>query len=124
MFLLCAVVLAGACDMQTECVSIELQTRFRVADNDRGMIDTKKEFVFRLPLLIALAFRKLQYFEPVLIGIAKVKRLDAARVFVPVRQALWTSRSVFDFILSQQCISFVHVTGDDRDMLKPAIVAA
>src|SRR5262245_25261112 len=102
MFLLGAVILARAGDVETERVSIELQTRFRVADNDGSMIDSKKQFVFLLPLLIAFAFGKLQYFEPVLVRIAKVESLDATRVLVPVRQTLWTSRSMFDFVLTQQ----------------------
>src|ERR1044071_4029782 len=102
MFLLCAVVFARAGDVQTECVSIKLQTRLGIADDYRGMIDAKKQFVFLLPLLIAFTFRKLQNLEPVLVRVSKVKCFDAARILVPVRQALWTSRGVFDFVLSQQ----------------------
>src|SRR5215510_13683960 len=101
MFLLGAVVLAGAGDVQTECVSIKLQTRFGIADKDRGMIDTEKQLVLPLPLLSTLAFRELENFEPVLVRIAKVKSLDAARVLVPIRQTLWTSGSMFDFVLTQ-----------------------
>src|SRR6185369_5628267 len=99
MFLLCAVVLARAGDAQAECVAIKLQTRLGVADDDRGVIDAKKQFVFLLPLLLAFAFRELQNLEPVLVRVSKVKRFDAARVLVPVRQALWASRGVFDFVL-------------------------
>src|SRR6185437_2932282 len=120
MFLLGTVVLARARDMQTECVSIELQTRFSVSDDDRRVVDTEKQFIFHLPLLIALAFRKLQNLEPVLVRIAEVKRFDAPRILVPVRQTLWTSRSVLDFVLTQQCVRLVHVARDDRNVLKPA----
>jgi len=88
------------------------------------MIDAKKQFVFLLPLLIAFAFRELQDLEPMLVRIAEVERLDAAGVLVPVGQTLWSGRSVFDFVLSQQCVSFVHVAGNDCNVLEPAIVAA
>src|ERR1041384_6127371 len=118
MFLLGAVVLARTRDVQAECVSIKLQTRFGVADDDCRMIDTQKQFVFLLPLLIAFAFRELKDLEPVLIGIAKVKSPDAAGIPVPIRQTLWPSGGVFDFVLTQQRVSFVHVAGDDCNVLK------
>src|ERR1051325_1110928 len=124
MFLLRAVVLTGPRDVQTECISIKLQARLGIADDDCGMIDSQKQLVLVLPLLIALAFRKLQNLEPVLIRIAKVESLDAAGVLVPVRQTLWTGRSVFDLVLAQQCVSLIHVAGDDGNVLKPAIVTA
>src|ERR1700752_2788024 len=124
MFLLSAVVLTRARDVQTQCISIELETRFSVGDDDRRVIDSQKQPVFLLPLLITFAGRELQNLEPVLVRIAEVKSLDAAGVLVPVRQKLWTSRSMFDLVLTQQRVSFVHVAGDDRDMLEPAIVAA
>src|ERR1043166_9832641 len=96
MFLFGAVVLARAGDVQPECVAIKLQTRFRITDDDRGVIDTEKQFVLALPLLIALAFRKLQDLEPVLVRIAKVECLNAAGVLVPIRQSLWASRRMFE----------------------------
>src|SRR5690348_6545936 len=105
MFLLCAVVLAHARNAQTERIAIKLQTRFGVANNDCRMIDTKKQFVFLLPLLIALALGKLQNLEPVLVRIAEVKSLDATGILVPIRQTLWTSGSMFDFVLTQQRVS-------------------
>src|SRR5215510_9351301 len=109
MFLLCAVVFARAGDVQTECVAIKLQTRLSIADNNRGMIDTKKKLVFLLPLLITLTLRKLQDLEPMLVRIAKVESFDAARVLVPIRQTLWTSGSMLHFVLAQQSISLIHV---------------
>src|SRR5262245_1306745 len=102
MFLLRAVVLAGARYVQAERVSIKLQARLGIANHDCGMIDTKKQFVFLLPFLIALAFRELQNLEPVLVGIAKVKSLDTTGILVPIGQPLWTSRGMFDFVLTQQ----------------------
>src|SRR5689334_9227712 len=105
MFLLCAVVLARPGDVQTECVAIKLQTRFCITDHDRRVIDAKKQFVFLLPFLIALAFRELQNLEPVLVWVSKIKRFDAACVLIPIRQTLWTSRGMLDFVLSQQSVS-------------------
>src|SRR6185437_14402934 len=124
MLLLRAVVLTRARDVQSECVSIKLQARFRVTDDDRSVIDAEKQLVFLLPLRITFAGRELKNLEPMLVRIAKVKRLDAAGIFVPIGQSLWTSRSVFDFVRAQHCVSFVHVTRDDCNMLKPSIVAA
>src|SRR6185369_4483947 len=124
MLLFCAVVLARTCDMEAERVSIELQTRFRIANDDCGVIDTKKQPVFLLPLLIALALGELQNLEPVFVWIAKVECLDAAGVLVPIGQTLWTTRRMFDFVLTQQRVSLVHVARNDGDMLKPTIVAA
>src|SRR5689334_17748121 len=124
MFLLGAVILTRAGDAQAECVAIKLQARFGIAHDNRSVVDTEKQFVFLLPLLIALACGKLQNLEPVLVRIAKVESLDAARILVPIRRPLWTSRSMFDFVLAQQSVSFVHVAGDDGDVLKPMIVAA
>src|ERR1041385_2366940 len=111
MFLLGAVVLAAACYAETKCVAIKLQTRFGVTNDNCRMIDSKKQFVFILPLLIALTFGKLKNLEPVLVRIAEVKRFDAARILVPVGQTLWTSRSMFYFVLTQQCVRLVHVAG-------------
>src|ERR1043166_3283691 len=88
------------------------------------MIDAQKKTVFLLPLLIALAFRKLKNLEPVLVGIAEVKSFDATGVLVPIRQPLWTGGSMFDFVLAQPGVGPVHVAGDDGNVLKPAIVAA
>src|SRR4029079_1578566 len=97
MFLLCAVILAHARDAQAQCVSIKLQTCLSITDYDRRVINTQKQLVFTLPLLITFAGRELKNLEPVLVRITKVERLDATCVFVPIRETLWTSRSMFDF---------------------------
>src|SRR5688500_7663511 len=124
MFLLCAVVLAGACDAQTERISIELQTRLCVSHHHGGVIDSQKQLVFPLPFLITFVRWKLQDFKPVLIGITKVKSFDTTSVLVPVGQTLWTSESMFDFVFTQQRVSLVHVARNDCNMLKPTIIAA
>src|ERR1044072_899256 len=111
MFLLGAVVLTAARDVQTQSIAIKLQTRFSVAHNYCRVIDSQKQPVLLLPLPITFTRRELQNLQPVLVRIPEVKSLDAARVLVPVGQTLWTSRRVFDFVLSQQRISFIHVAG-------------
>src|SRR5687768_6110402 len=123
MFLLCAVVLAGACDAQTERISIELQTRLCVSHHNGGVIDSQKQLVFPLPFLITFVRWKLQDLEPVLVRVTKVKSFDTTGVLVPVGQTLWTSGSMFDFVFTQQSVSLVHVTCDDCNMLKPTIIA-
>ena len=90
MFLLSAVVFAGARDPQAKKVAIEFQTGFSITDYDRSMIDPQKQFVGSMPFRIALALGKLKDFEPVFVRIAKVKSFDAAGVLVPIRQTLRT----------------------------------
>src|SRR6266496_686823 len=102
MFLLSAVILARTCDMQTQHVAIKLQTRFGIADHNRGMVNAEKQTILSLPFRITLPFGKLQDFQPVFIRIAKVESFDTARILVPVRQALRSSRSMLNFVLSQQ----------------------
>src|SRR5207249_2871778 len=60
----------------------------------------------------------------VTVWVFEVEGLDAAGVGVPVRQTLGTGGSVLDLVLAQPLIGTVHVTNDNRDMLKPAIIAA
>src|ERR1043165_2971806 len=104
MFLLGAIVFTRARNVQPERVAIKLQARVGIADDDGGVIDSQKQLVLLLPLPVALTFRELQNLEPVRVGIAKVKGLDAACVLVPVGQTLWTRRSVFDLIHAQQSV--------------------
>src|SRR6185436_13866303 len=99
MLLFCSVVFARAGDAQAKRVSIELQTCFCITNDDRGVIDSQKQSVFLLPLLITLAFRELQNLKPVFVRIAEVESLNAGRVLIPIRQTLWTRRSMFDLVL-------------------------
>ncbi len=124
MFLFGSVILARARDRQPEYIAIKLQTRFRVSDDDRRVIDTEKQSILSLPLRVALVCGKLQDLQPVFVRIAKVECLDAACVFVPIGKTLRASGSVFDLILAQQRVRFIHIAGDDRDVLEPAIVTA
>src|SRR5215213_4132779 len=101
MFLLCAIVLTGTCDVKAQGISIKSQTRLCVSHNDSRVIDPEKQLVLPLPLPITFARRKLKNLEPVFVRIAKVKSLDTTRVLVPIGQTLWTSGSMFDFVLTQ-----------------------
>ena len=56
--------------------------------------------------------------------VAKVKRFDPGRPLVPLRKSLRGSGDVLDLVLPQVLVSLVHISHDDRDVLKPAIVAA
>src|SRR5574341_252323 len=58
------------------------------------------------------------------IGIAEVKRANAGRGFVPIRNALRAGGSVLHFKFAQALISLVHVAYDNRNVLKPSVVAA
>src|SRR5437867_13153164 len=56
--------------------------------------------------------------------VAEVERLDAARVLIPRRQGLRCGRDMLYLRLAQSCVSFVHVAHDDRDVLEPMVEAA
>jgi hypothetical protein len=89
------------------------------------MIDAEKQGIARrLPLRVALARRKVKYLEAVAVRIAKIKRGDAARVGIPLRQDLGPRRGELDVLTAQAVEGLVHVADDDGDMLEPCIVAA
>src|SRR5882672_9414820 len=88
------------------------------------MINAEKQSIVSLPFRIAFTFRKLKNLKPVRVRIAKIESFDAARVLVPVRQPLRTSRGMLDFVLAQQAVRLLHVAGDDCNVLEPAIVTA
>src|SRR5713226_6547755 len=77
-----------------------------------------------MPLGIALTIRELQNLHGVFIGVFEVESLDATRVFVPIRQPLRSRGGVLDFVLPQNRIGAVHIADDDRNMLKPDVIAS
>src|SRR5713226_2581950 len=77
-----------------------------------------------MPLGIAFTVGELQNLHGMFIGVFEVESSDAARVVVPIRQPLRTGGGVLDFILSQHRVGAVHVADDDRDVLKPDVVAS
>src|SRR5689334_22288753 len=75
-----------------------------------------------MPFGASLVWRERQNLQEVAVRIAKIKRLDPAGILVPVGQTLWAGRGVLDLVRSQMLIGALHITGDDRVVLEPAIV--
>src|SRR5206468_4706304 len=122
--LLRPVVLALACHSEAERVPVAAEALRRVADDDRRVVDAEEEAIARLvPLQIPLAPREPQDLERVAVRILEVERADPARIRVPVWQALRRWRSVLDAMLVKRRICAIHVAHDDRDVLKPPVVA-
>ena len=60
----------------------------------------------------------------VLVGIAKIERFDSGCGFDRRRQRLRSGRNELHFQRAKFLESFVHVSYDDRNVLKPKIIAA
>ena len=129
MLLLDAVIFALTRHAHSERVAIKRQALLRIAHDDGRVINAKKNRSAGLrpgvlPLRIAFARRKENDFQHMILRVAKIKRLDARRAFVPFRQRLRRGRDVLHLVREQPRVSRVHVAHDDRDVLKPAVVAA
>src|SRR6266516_3372125 len=125
MFLLGSEILAFAGFTKSEQVAKKMQTRLRIRDSNRGMIDAEEEVIgLFLPTRIAFARRKIDDLEIVLVGIAKIKCFDSSGGGERCRQRLGPSRDELHFERAQFFKCLVHVAHDNRDMLKPKIVAA
>src|SRR6266404_1815115 len=125
MLLFSTVVLAFARHFEPQRVPVKFQAGLRIPDDDGGVVDAEKQSVRRLvPLRIALVRREPQNFEVVTIRVTEVEGKDASGTFVPVGNSLRTGRGKLDVVLAQTLVGLVHITNDDRDMLKPMIVAA
>src|SRR5579862_2830516 len=110
MLLLGAVVLTHAGDAQPEGVAVEAQARRGVGDHNSRVIDAEEECLARgMPFWQSLARWERKNFEIVTVRVTKVERLDAARVRVPVRQALRAAGSVLDMEAAQTGIRGGHV---------------
>src|SRR5213593_1908612 len=82
-------VLAAAGDAEAEVVAIEGDALLGVSDRDRGVVDAEEEPIGRLlPARIALAGREPDELQRMAVGIAEVEGANAARVPVPVGEAL------------------------------------
>src|SRR5215469_637895 len=120
-----AVVVATSRDVQAEHIAIKMQTGLRVHHYDGGMVNTEKQpTVARVPFGCPLACGKLQHLKIVTIRVTEIKSLDSAGVRVPVWKALRATRCVFHVEAAQACVGCRHIAHDDRDVLKPAVVAA
>src|SRR5262249_45355252 len=78
---------------------------------------------FAMPLRITFADPEPQNLERVLVRIFEVEGFDSSRILVPLGQRLRTIGCVFYLVLSEPLICFVHVRHNERNVLKPTIVA-
>src|SRR5438874_10314912 len=94
MFLLRPKIFALTRFAQPKHVTIKSQTRLRIRDSNRSMIDTEEEVIgLFLPTRIAFARRKIDDLDIVLIRIAKIERFDSGSSFNRGWQRLWTGRN-------------------------------
>src|SRR6266513_2487175 len=125
MFLLRPKIFAFSLFAQPKHVTIKSQTRLRIRDSNRSMIDTEEEVIgIFLPTRIAFARWKIDELEIVLVGITKIKCFDSSGGGERCRQRLGPCRDELHFERAQFFKRLVHVAHDNRDMLKPKIVAA
>src|SRR6266568_4006051 len=125
MFLLRPKIFAFARLAQPKQVTIKSQTRLCIRDSNRSMIDTEEEVIgLFLPTRIAFARRKIDDLEIVLVGITKIKCFDSSGGGERCRQRLGPGRNELHFDSAQFFERLVHIAHDNRDMLKPKIVAA
>src|SRR5438132_11262951 len=94
MFLLRPKIFALTRFAQPKHVTIKSQTRLRIRDSNRSMIDTEEEVVgLFLPTRIAFARRKIDDLEIVLLAITKIKCFDSSGGVARCRQRLGGSRN-------------------------------
>src|SRR5208282_279423 len=104
---------------------IELYTCVSVPHHNRSVIDAEEQSIARaVPFFGAFVRGELKNLDGMFVRVLEIERRNARRVLIPVGKSLWTGRSIFHFVLSQAGIRFVHVTDDDRDVLKPTVVTA
>ena len=58
------------------------------------------------------------------VRIAEIKCRNICRLLIPDRQGLRNTRHKADVRVSHAGVGLIHIGNDNRDMLKPAIVAA
>ena len=124
MLLLGSIVLALPRHLHPECVPVEAQARFRVADYDGRMVDPEEEPAGRsMPFGLPLAGGKRQNFQMMPVRISEIESFDPGRVLVPIGQALRPCRGVRHLVGPQAGVCFGHIADDDCDMLKPPVIA-
>src|SRR5215472_3093584 len=123
-FLLRTVIFALSGNPQTKKIAIKLEARVGVGNGDRGMVNPQEDAVARMvPLGITLPLGKPKDFNGMFVRILEIESPDAACVLVPIRETLWRGRSVLDLVLMENRIGAVHIADDDRNVLKPEVVA-
>src|ERR1044071_1257986 len=112
-------------DFEAELAAIKGQAGFYVTYDDGGVVDPEKEAARRvLPFRISFARRKTDQRQYVIFWITTVKGLNAAGIFVPLRQGLRSSGHMPDFVSEQLRVGFFHIAYYNGDVLKPMIEAA
>ncbi len=102
MLLFDAVVLAFPDLLHPQSVAIEPEARLRVVDDNRRMVDAKKQLrAAAMPFGVAFVRRKREDFERMFIGILEVEGLDSGSILIPLRQRLRTRGCMFDLVLTQ-----------------------
>ena len=56
------------------------------------------------------------------VRIFEIESADSGGSFIGGRNSLWAGGSMSYFVGAKMLIRFIHVTNDDGDVLKPAIV--
>jgi hypothetical protein len=115
---------AGAGDVQTQAAAIKGRARLGVLRDDGTVVDAEVKLVLLLPARLAFAGWELDQLERVAVGIAERNRSDAARVRVRGGQCLRPGGNRRRTLPPHDRISPVDVRDDDREVLKPAAVAA
>src|SRR5215470_4269804 len=101
-FLLGSVIVAFAGNPHSQLITVKTQTRFSVADDNRGVVNAEEEIAARpMPPCQSLTFREPQNFQNVIIGIAEVESFNAAGIAVPCRQRLWAAAGILHAVLTQ-----------------------
>ena len=125
MLLLRPMIFAFSDHLHSQGVAIKFKTPIGVGDHNRRMIDTQKQFVgFSMPFGIAFSGWKVEYLKIVLIGIPEVKRPNTGCSLIPIGNPLGTGGGMLNLVIPQPSVSTVHITHDNGDMLKPAVVTA
>src|SRR5262249_47962009 len=123
--LLGALVFAFSDHLHTHQGAVKAETGFSIPDHDCSVVDPQEQFTRgAMPLGEALVGRKLKNLEWMTILIFEVEGANAGSVLVPVGKALRTRRSMLNLILAQPCISPIHVTYDDGDVLKGSVITS
>src|SRR5882724_12686003 len=87
------------------------------------MVDPQKKTLSLVPFGVSFVGRKRKNLYRMAVGVFKVERLDAGRVFIPIRQALRAGGGVAYMVPAQLGVGLIHVAYDDRKMLEPSVVA-
>ena len=122
--LLDTVIFALAGDFHPQGIAIKGKTSLRICHHDGGVVNSQKERVFSLPPGVAFSRRKPQNLQVMVIRVAEIKGFDAGGGLVPFGNRLRAGGRVTHPVLTQVLVGPVHITDNNGNVLKPAVVAA